>query len=159
MLVCLFFYSAFLSFFISPGSFLDPLDSFNNWITKLLPRAACRRQAGISQSHCQTAEQLQHLWPVSWPESRSVPQPFQLCLVQEKPGHAVPPSEAAGQWPGELRVLGGVQWPWKQFRTSKGAWGCRGLGRTVRCHPVKNRLSRHCSQIAPSQKVVKHCSC
>lgn len=31
--------------------------------------------------------------------------------------------------------------------------------RTVRCHPVKNRPSLHCSQIAPFQKIVKLCFC
>lgn len=80
MLVCLFFYSVFLSFSMSPDSFLSPLDNFNNWKTKLICRTACRRQTVISQSHCWTAEQLQNLWPASWPKSRSVSQAIQLIL-------------------------------------------------------------------------------
>lgn len=93
MLVCLLFYSVFLSFSTSPDSFLSPLDNFNNWKTKLLSRTACRRQTVISRSHCQAAEWLQHLWPASWPRSRSVPQAIQLLLGA---GEAL--ARGASQW-------------------------------------------------------------
>lgn len=144
-----FFYSVFLSFSMSQDSFLNPLDNFNNWKTKWLPRTAWRRQTDISQSLC-WAEGTGFSIPVWLGLPAGQKAGTYLLAIQHVLGAASALARVASQRSCRAVVWGaGEYWEvsndWEKFRIWKGVLRCGGV-KTVRRRPVKNiALHTNCS--------------
>ena len=141
MLVYFFFYPVFLSFSMSPDSFLNPLDNFSNWRTKWVPRTAWRRQTDISQSLCR-AESYCFSISVSLGLPAGQIAGVYLQAIQHVLGAGPALARIASQW-GCRSVTWGAEsigrclMTWEKFRILKGALRCKGV-RRVRHRPMKN---------------------